>query len=147
MEGKTWILAANASHAHLLENEGPGKRLRLVESFTHPEARAKAAELVTDRPGKAADGSALHDMAPSTDPKETEAQHFSLEIARKLDHGRASHAFDRLVIAAPPHFLGLVQNSLSAQTSKTISQTSNKNLVKPSPEKTIEAIAAEFFTL
>jgi protein required for attachment to host cells len=53
---------------------------------------------------------------PKTDPKTNEARHFAQELARELNHGRASGLVERLILVAPPAFMGLLNEKLDGPT-------------------------------
>ncbi len=119
-----WIMVANASHAKLFSNQGPKKGLQLVKELIHPESREKAAELVSDRVGNFA-GSGSY--AQPTDPKEHEAERFALEIAHELEHARVNNAYEKLILVASSHFLGLLNGRLTQQVRGKISESINKD--------------------
>ena len=128
----TWILVANASLAKLYANLGPNKGLQLVKELIHPESRQKNADLVTDRPGSMATGSKL----PQTLPKEHEARVFAQELAQELYRGRASNAYRRAIVVAPPGFMGLLNAVLDAPTAQLITDRLEKDYTKH-PETTL----------
>lgn len=111
----TWIMVANASQAKLYANNGPKKGLELVKELSHPESREKAANLVSDRIGNYA-GSGSY--AQPTDPKEHEAERFAQELSRELEEGRVRNAYERLILVASSHFLGLLNQRISNQVKK-----------------------------
>ena len=130
----TWILVANASLARLYENLGPNKGLRLVKELIHPESRRKNSELVTDRAGSMASGSAAHGSAqPQTMPKAHEAKLFAHEIAHEFYKGRTRNAFERAIVFAPPAFMGLLNHVIDSPTAQLISDRFEKDYTK-SPE-------------
>lgn len=120
----TWIMVANASQAKLFSNKGPNKGLELIKEFEHPESREKAADLVSDRIGNYA-GSGSY--AQPTSPKEHEAERFAQEIAQELEHGRVNNAYEKLVMVTSAHFMGLLNNRISAQVRNRISESINKD--------------------
>lgn len=129
----TWILVANASLAKLYANLGPNKGLKLVKELIHPESRQKNADLATDRPGSM--GSTGGTMQPHSIPKTREAKVFAQEIAHTLYQGRATNAFKRAIIVAPPAFMGMLNNLLDAPTAHMVSDRFEKDYTKtPEPE-------------
>jgi len=124
----TWILVANSARARLYENTGIGKGLKLVSEFEHPESRMKGSELVSDRAGfvqGVGNGHASRQQA--TDPKQNEAEHFALEIARTLEHGRGQNKYERLILVAGSPFLGILKARLPDQVSTLTSDTLDKD--------------------
>jgi len=120
----TWIMVANASHAKLFRNDGPRKGLQLIKELLHPESREKASELVSDRIGNFA-GSGSY--AQPTEPKEHEAERFASEIANELENGRVNNAYERLIVVTSAHFMGLLNNRLTQQVRKKVSESINKD--------------------
>ncbi|MCS6786108.1 MAG: host attachment protein [Thiobacillaceae bacterium] len=123
----TWILVANASHAKLYANHGPKKGLELVKELDHPESREKAANLVSDRNGNY-QGSGSY--TPPTSPKEHEAEVFAQEVARVLEEGRVNRAYDRLILVASAHFMGLLNQRLSQHVRNLVSDTLEKDYTR-----------------
>lgn len=135
MTTTTWILVANASAASVYCNEGPKKGLARVKTMEHAASRDKGVDLVTDRPGHTQSrGNGRGAYVPSKTPKEVEADRFALELARELDHGRTSNAYQRLILVASPHFLGLLNQHLDAHVKQRVSDTIEKDYTKL-PEK------------
>ena len=130
MAQTTWILVANASKAKLFANQGPKKGLRLLKELTHPESRQKNAELVTDRAGhmQASDGHSARQ--PQTEPKHNEARSFAQELARELSNGRTTNQFNRVILVAPPSFMGLLNGLLDSPTSQIVSDRFEKDYTK-----------------
>ena len=127
----TWILVANASQAKLYTNSGPKKGLELLKELLHPESREKAANLVSDRPGHIqGHGNGHGSYVPATDPKENEADRFALELARELEDGRTSNAYDRLIIAASSPFLGMLNGRLSSQVKGKLAESIEKDYTR-----------------
>lgn len=131
MPQTTWILVANASTAKLYANQGPKKGLTLVREMEHPESRQKNIDLVTDRPGHMQSSGTGHgSRQPPTEPKQNEARHFAQELARELNHGRATNQYARAIIVAPPAFMGLVNALLDAPTAQVVSDRFEKDYTR-----------------
>ncbi|HMM54465.1 MAG TPA: host attachment protein [Candidatus Desulfobacillus sp.] len=127
----TWILVANASQAKLYANTGPKKGLVAVKDLQHPESREKTADLVSDRPGQLhSPGVGQRASQPKTSPKENEARHFAQELARELNHARASGHFDRVILVAPPAFMGLINEKLDGPTAQLVSDRFEKDYTR-----------------
>ncbi|MBD5804189.1 Protein required for attachment to host cells [Azoarcus sp. Aa7] len=131
----TWILVANASLAKLYANLGPNKGLTLVKELIHPESRQKNSELVTDRAGASPSaGNASGSKQAQTPPKTHEAKVFAQEIAQELYKGRATNAFGRAIVFAPPAFMGMLNSVLDSPTAQLITDRFEKDYTKePEP--------------
>ena len=82
----TWIIAADASRARILQVAGR-ERLVEVEDLVNPEGR-------------------LHPGGHSSDDEERTVDHynelFAKRVAGYLDKARSEHRYDELVLVAPP---------------------------------------------
>lgn len=123
----TWILVANASQAKLFANLGPKKGLQLVKELEHPESREKAANLVSDRVGNY-QGSGSY--AQPTPPKEHEAERFAQELSRELEEGRVNNAYERLILIASAHFMGLLNNRLTSHVRSKVTESIEKDYTR-----------------
>jgi protein required for attachment to host cells len=116
-----WILVCDASRAALYATERRGDDWRPIGSYNHPESRMKSSELTPTEPGhalKSKGGSRHTVMEPSTSPKEAEKEHFAQQLAEVLNEGAKKQNFDGLVLVAPPHFAGLLEQHLSIEAKK-----------------------------
>jgi len=112
----TFVLVADASRARLFRREESGA-LALLEEHEHPGSRAHNRDLTTDKPGTTFSGGGVSkgrsSMEPRTEPQEVEAEKFARELGDLLARSFDAHAFDELIIAAPPKFLGLLRETLA----------------------------------
>jgi protein required for attachment to host cells len=67
-------------------------------------------------------------FAPASSPKEVEKGHFVHSLAMMLDQAMRSRRFDRLVLVAPPHVLGMLKKELTPELGKHLLGTVGKNL-------------------
>lgn len=131
-----WIVISDASRARIFEADEHGVSLHLVDSCEHPQSRARVRDLMADANGRKPAGTppghrgsaARPGSAPDTDPKWVEAQKFARELAARLDSGLQRHAYDHLVVAAPPQFLGLLRHTLSDQVKARLELWLDKDL-------------------
>jgi protein required for attachment to host cells len=140
MKPTLWILVCDASRARLLRTTSKNRGLVMIEAFEHRESRAHVRDLMADAHGRKPVGPVPASRAygpggghgrpgaePDTDAKEVEAQKFARELAGMLEKRLNEHAYDQLIIAAPPHFLGTVRNAVSTQVAKHIEATIDKD--------------------
>jgi protein required for attachment to host cells len=141
---RTWILVAHDAGARVFENEGPGKGLELVEEFEHPEGRARAQELVSDRPGRSfrknSGDPRRASMSQSEGPHERVVSDFARTLADRLQDGRVQHLYERLVLVAPPHFLGLLRAALDRPTSQVVQGSLDKDFAAVEASELIERL-------
>lgn len=125
----TWILVADEARARLLEDAGgPLNELR---DFVHGESRAKAGEMAGERLSRTHDraGAARHAIEPHTSSEAIEARRFAQELAAALDEGRGAGRFERLVLFAPPRFLGLLREVLPTAVARCVAAEVGKDVV------------------
>jgi protein required for attachment to host cells len=69
-------------------------------------------------------------MEPRTPAKEVESERFAARIAALLESERHRNTYTRLVVAAPPAFLGQLRGAMSEQVRALVSAELDKNLVQ-----------------
>ncbi|GAC1592394.1 MAG: host attachment family protein [Polyangiales bacterium] len=129
---RVWVLVCDAARGRLFETHGPAAKLRLLHEFAHPQSRAKVNQLVSDHSGnRSAEGASVHHnaMAPSTNPREVEKEHFAHEMVEHLDQALRANQFDRLVLVAPPQLLGTLRSELKQQLQNHLLATVDKDYV------------------
>ena len=129
----TWILVSNASRARLFSVPRKGQAWTLVRELEHPESRLKGQDIMSDAPGRVQQSFGAGSrpaMEPTTPPKEVEAERFALELANVLDDGHGQNAYARLVLVAPPQFLGLLRKSIGNQVAKRVTASLDKDLTE-----------------
>lgn len=111
-----WVIVCDASHARIFAVEGDNKPWGLVQQIEHPPGRKRAQELMADRPGRIQESAGLgrrSAMEPPTAPHEVEARRFAGKLAELLGRRLEEGAYNRLLVAAPPHFLGQLRSCLT----------------------------------
>ncbi len=126
-----WIVVAESSRAKVYATDELGMDLIEIEGFYHAESRRHARDITSDLPGRnvGSDGS-HHAMEAETDIKEEEAVQFSRQINKYLQNAAAEHQFSKLMVMAPPAFLGHLRAHMDAQVAKLVVFELPKNLVK-----------------
>lgn len=101
------------------------------DNLAHVEGRLREMDELSDRQGGIAGGHGEgdHTFEAPTDFKQHEAEVFAGQIADKLDQGRVNHAYDKLILVAPPAFLGALRKALNNHVSDLVINSLNKNLV------------------
>jgi protein required for attachment to host cells len=152
----TWVLVCDASRARLLREENQEIRTSagirrmpfvMMEEFAHPESRAKNRNLVSDRMGRTkpsmGTGEPYAAKVFRTEPKLVEAQRFARELAERLSHGRDENAFNKLVIAAPPQFLGILRSTLEERIKNCVTDWIEKDYTQLDDWTLAERLEAE----
>lgn len=126
-----WVLVADAARARLFQVE-PRQTLTpaLAEELIGTNLRSR--EIASDRPGRTFDsgGQGRHAKEPPTDPARHAQGEFARDVVRLLEDKRTSHAFERLIVVAPPQFLGDLRGLMSPQLEDMVSAELAKDLSK-----------------
>jgi len=129
---RTWILVAESSRAKLYAADSLREPLFELEDLVHPAGRMHEGDLVSDRPGS--DGGSVghgrHVIDDRTSAREHERTEFAKQLADRLEAGCNADAFDRLVLIAPPTFLGLLRDKLTKRVMDRVAEQIDKNLVQ-----------------
>lgn len=129
----TWILVSDASRARLFQKDIDQEEWTLLEEREHPASRARALDLVSDKTGRTqsrALNTSRTAMDPRSSPKAIEAENFAQQLAEILEKGLDRNAYTSLVLVAPPQFLGLLRQKLSARVTRLISSTLDKDFTQ-----------------
>jgi len=127
----TWILTAGNADAVIYASRGGKSDLSEHKRFEHPRGRMHDRELTSDLPGRAYDssGKGRHAMEQSVDPKKHEAIIFAKQLSEYLHHACTTGTCNKLYIAAPPAFLGILREHYSTPVEQALALEVNNNLV------------------
>ena len=126
----TWVLVCDAAKARVFEIRDGDSTWHVVELVLHEGSRNKASELVSGPSGtRSSEGRSVHHnaLAPASSPKEVEKQGFAHTLATTLDQAMRSARFQKWVLVAPPHFLGLMKKELTSELEKHLMTTVDKD--------------------
>lgn len=129
----TYIVVADAARARIFTRDA--LNLAEKESLVHAEGRMHEGDLITDNPG--AD---VHESMSSSSRSSAEGgtalQHenelFAKEVVQRLYSARVDNSMEKLIMVAPPKFLGLLRAKLDNSTQKLVIHTLSKDLSKAS---------------
>lgn len=139
MKGKTtWICVADAAGATLYRSDGPGTPFRTLERLL-PEVFEDEHQK-GGRVHESADTS-RHAMEPRSDPEKLEKRQFADAVANRIDAAAAVEGFDRLILVAPPRFLGDLRQALGEKSRKATVLEVNKDLTRLDPAALRERLA------
>lgn len=140
-----WIVVAHQAGVRIFRRNRPSDGIELVEKMDHPSGRLRDHDIDTDKPGRqftptpgtnargpqgAGHTYRRHGFSPRIMPHEMDVIRFTQQVAHHLETARAQNKFNRLVLIAEPHELGLLKESLDKKTSECVIATLNKNLAK-----------------
>jgi protein required for attachment to host cells len=125
----TWIVAADESRARVLQVTGRGRPLAEIDDLVNPAGRLQDRDLQTDAEPRFNGSSG---GPPSDAEREGAVEHsarvFAKEVGRYLDKARIAQRFDRLVLIAPPKFLGALRKELHKEVEKLVADELPKGL-------------------
>ncbi len=121
----TWILVGDASRARVFSFDKEDGPWILIEEIDHPLGRARTSELVTDRAGR------QREVGPTLETHTDAAEHESHRFAEKLGHfvqkGFDDHRYARLLLVAPPRFLGYLRGVLREPVLRHVMRSVDKD--------------------
>lgn len=140
-----WVAVADGKRLRLLERvvaTAPWRELD-AEAAGHADPPSRA--LGTDRPGRVHEsvGGGRHAIEPRQDPHEAAEAAFAHEVARRLEQAAAEGRYERLVVVAPPVFLGRLRPALGAQARQRLAGTLNNDLTHAPVQDIAERLEAE----
>jgi protein required for attachment to host cells len=111
-----WVLVADGQRARVLERGAIGAPWRELEAEARTVANPPSRERGAERPGRVREsvGEARHAIEPRRDPHEAAKEAFARELADRLEAAAEAGLFERLILVAPPAFLGHLRAALGA---------------------------------
>jgi protein required for attachment to host cells len=133
----TWVLVADAARARLFQLEQPQQTLTPALGRELIGSNRPSREIASDRPGRTFDsgGEGRHAKEPPTDPARHAQEEFARDVVRLLDEKRESRSFERLIVVAPPQFLGDLRAAMPQHLQAAVAAEVAKDLSKLSPHE------------
>jgi len=133
----TWVVVADSSAARIFNAPSPTGALEEIASYAHAEGKMHEQDMRTDELGMTKDrvGYAKHAMEPRVKPKEQEAVVFARLLAERIESARTKNVIDRVILVAPPEFLGHLRDALDDNARKIVDGEYNLNVVRMSPDE------------
>ena len=122
----TWVLLANTRNASILVNNGPGKGLA---PLPNGDWTSEAADDPRDKAG-VGHSIAGHGLSAveQTDPQRLIDERFARRLSRHLSKSLAEKHFNRLIVVAGPHMLGLLRASFDDRSKSALIGEIDKDL-------------------
>jgi protein required for attachment to host cells len=124
----TWIVAADASRARILQVMDREHRLAEIEDLVNPGGRLNEREMTSDAEPRFRGTAGPGSDREATGAVEHEVEVFAKKIGDYLDKARTSHRYDRLHLVAPPKFLGQLRKELGKEVGKLVAEELPKDL-------------------
>ncbi len=126
---RTWVVVANAGGARLFATSHPPRPLKEVATLENPAARLHEGELVSDRRGRIGElGRPTDSYQPAQPPKDRLYEDFARRVGERIEIGRRQGEFERLVLIAPPDFLGKLRAQLKGATRRLVVREETRDL-------------------
>lgn len=124
-----WIVVADAATARIFDRHQPSGELKRVKALHHDESRAHEGDLRTGGKGSVHEstGASEHAPDPQTTTSEKHADIFAKQVAEYLKSAFNDQAFDELIIAAAPAFLGRLRDKIENPLADAVTHTIDKN--------------------
>jgi len=127
----TWIIAADESRARVLQVGRPNEKLIEIDNMVNPTARQHERDLRSDseprfdghggvgKPGMAPTGGTASDRE-TQGAIDHSVTVFARDVARYLAKARIDRRYDKLVLVAPPKFLGALRKQLDKDVARMV---------------------------
>ncbi|MFW6345258.1 MAG: host attachment protein [Halomonas sp.] len=137
----TYIVVADAARARIFTRDA----LKLVEldSLVHAANRLHEGDLVTDRGADVQESTSTTARSAGGESvaRTHEEQVFAKEVAERIYRARVDNTMEKLILVAPPRFLGQLREKLDGPTTKRVIHSLAKDLSKASLEEIQEAVS------
>ena len=150
------IVVADQSEADFYELEQRDMPPRLVQRLEDADAHLHDRDLKSDRPGRVFDHAptvggrrgavAHHSTGGERNPRKVEARRFARRITRALEEARRQNRYDRLIVMAPPAFLGLLREEMSPAVHAVLTAEIGKDLIHEPPDALSAHLPPDTFT-
>lgn len=130
LKSKMWVLAADRVRARFFEIDPDSHDWVEMATLVNPEGRRPKGSRGDRKPPRSIEsvGGAHHAIEPHMTPEEKSMEVFSREISDYLKQAHTGQQFDKLVIAAPPRFLGAIRAELSPSIRELVAQEIHRDL-------------------
>jgi protein required for attachment to host cells len=111
---RTWLLVADGQRAKVFETEDRGAEFRNVGDMARTTDLPKSGDILADKPGRTFDsvGAGRHAKENPTDPRRQLKREFADTVVDALRKAMLAKRFDRLILVAPPAFMGDLRTEL-----------------------------------
>ena len=139
---RNWVLLADAHRARVMSYDVPSKRLVPVEGANWTaEPPAEFSDEAGVMPSRVGAGRA---SISRSDPALQAEIAFAKSIVIHLNKAREKGRFDKLIVAAAPHMLGVLRAHITPDLQALIHVELDKDLTQSDPEKLMQSLAGVF---
>lgn len=142
---QAWILVADRARARIFSTDWPiGEQLTEVEDLVDEYGLLSERDTLTDGPTSFSSyGTTRHSGEPQTDFAHRTAQKFVRRITNRLEQGRQTGDYGRLVLVVPPMLLGELRDALPRPLAKLVIQELPQNYAQLTANQIAEHLAAK----
>lgn len=146
---KNWLIVADQANARVFSVGKPRSRLKELAQIEHPAGRLRNQRFDADRPGRAfqTTGNKRHALQRKVDPRTQQAMVFARTVADQIERARLSGELERLVLVAPPKFLGMLRGALGGAINNILQGEFPMNLTAMKPNEIRARLPAKLFQL
>lgn len=122
---RQWVVVADSSRARFFEAQGNLSLLVELEDLLSPAGRMSDTELRHDAKGRfygKGERDQAHTAEPPMSAKTKASEQFSNAVTQHLEEACETKRYDRLILVAPPKFLGQLHRQLSHRVIQRITQ-------------------------
>ena len=132
---KSWILVADAARARLFELPSRNANMMEIACYTYPDSRSPGQHGANGRLPRAQESANAirHAIEPHTSLQEKHLAQFAEMLRETLKRGRMEERYDKLVLIAPPRFLGVLRECLDKRTRECVVDEIGLDLIGLSP--------------
>ncbi|HUW98456.1 MAG TPA: host attachment protein [Acidiferrobacter sp.] len=124
-----WVLVAHRGGARIFESAGRKQDLKLRQDIPHSQGKLKNRDIGSDRPGRGVNSQGSRtSLQQAQEPTAHIAEQFAKQLAELLNAGRVKRLYEKLVLIAEPHFLGLLHAALSSESTALVIASVPKDL-------------------
>ena len=134
---RTWVLIADGSRAKVLEAVGPGTGFQDVADMTLSTDLPKSRDVLADKPGRTFNsvGAGRHAKENTSDPHRELKREFAGRVVAELRGAMLARRFDRLVLVAPPAFMGDLRAELPKDVKDKVADEITSDLTNTPKEE------------
>jgi protein required for attachment to host cells len=133
----TWVLVAGSTRARLFQWTVANGELEELPALVNPEGRLRESALTSDRAGYTFSShgrGGRHPMMPAHSAQDNAANTFAHEVAAQLRNALDQNKYQRLVLVAPPGFLGRLRPQLDERVRKKVVASLDLDLTRDTPD-------------
>lgn len=135
---KTWLVIFDSVVCRIYDyNKRKQNHIPLIQEIKQPDNKLRDIDLTADRAGRYHGKGFTNGgtFSQESDPKERNIQRFAQQISKTLTRSFNNHEFEKLIVVAAPHMIGLLSKYLDKQVKKCIVHKVEKNAVQLNENK------------